>query len=211
MSERRSFKRLSGFRDARLLIIATEGESTEKAYFEGLKQIFHSPRTHIEVLKRTDSASDPVRIMRMIDQFRSTYKVRQNYDQLWVVIDVDKWGDQKLALVSQQCAQKKYHLAVSNPAFEIWLLLHVRGLETYSDEEKEEFILNKKVNNRSRLEQELCNLLGHYNKSNLDMSCFSDRITTAIANSRACDIRPDDRWPNELGTRVYILAELIIT
>jgi len=121
MPGRRDFKRKSGFRDSRLIVIAAEGEETEKRYFEGIKARYDNPRIHVEVLERLDSASDPAKVIKALDQFRSDYKLRKGHDQLWLVIDVDRWGNQKLSLVSQQCIQKCYQLAVSNPSFEIWI------------------------------------------------------------------------------------------
>jgi hypothetical protein len=42
MPAKRDFKRKSGLRDARLIIIAAEGEKTEKIYFEGLKEYYQN-------------------------------------------------------------------------------------------------------------------------------------------------------------------------
>lgn len=210
MADRRNFARKSGLRDARLIIIAAEGEETEKAYFEGLKEHYFNPRVHVEVLGRLESASDPTRVLKLLDQFRSTYHLRKGYDQLWLVIDVDRWGNQKLSSVSRQCLQKGYQLAVSNPAFEIWLILHIRALDSYSPEGLNELLLNRKENNRTRLERELLALLGSYNKAKPDMEFLCQHVLTAIQNARVADAHPEDRWPNELGTRVYLLAEEIV-
>lgn len=211
MAGRRSFTRKSGFRDSRLIIIATEGEETEKVYFEGLKNYYSNPRVHIQLLNRLSSASDPERILKNLDQFYSTYNLRKNYDQLWLVIDVDHWGNSKLACVSKLCFQKSYCLAISNPAFEIWLLMHIHPLDTYSPDVLLEFLNNRKTGRRSRLEIELINLLGSYNKSNPNMKYFSPRAKLAINNARIADDHPEDRWPNGVGTRVYLLVEQIIS
>jgi len=159
MAGRRNFTRKSGFRDARLIIIAAEGEKTEKVYFEGLKEYYSNPRVHVEVLYKLGSSSDPTKVIKLLDTFRSIYNLRKDYDQLWLVIDVDRWGIPKLVSVSQQCVQKCYHLAVSNPTFEIWLLLHICALDTYSLDMLDELFKNRKNGNRTRLDIELLNLL----------------------------------------------------
>lgn len=210
MTERRIFKRKSGYRDARLIIIATEGQETEKAYFEGLKKHYTNLHVHVEILERISSASDPLKVIVELDHFRSTYNLQKDYDQLWLVIDVDRWGSRKLSVVSQLCAQKNYHLAVSNPAFEIWLLMHINAIDAYSPEILGELLQNKKLRDRTRLEQELINLMRYYNKTNPDMNFFCQHVDTAIYNSRNADKNPEDRWPNSLGTRVYLLVEEII-
>jgi hypothetical protein len=210
MADRRKFSRKSGFRDSKLIVIAAEGRKTEKIYFDSIKEYYQNPRVHVEVLERIDSSSDPDRVLKSLDQFYKTYDLRKKQDQLWLVIDVDRWGNKKLASVSKMCLQKKYRLAVSNPAFEIWLLMHIRALETYSPIELEEFKLNQKIGERTRLELELLNLLGSYNKINPDMNFFNQHIYTAILNSQNSDCNPEERWPNGLGTRVYLLAREIV-
>jgi hypothetical protein len=210
MSGKRIFTRKSGLRDARLIVIAAEGEKTEKVYFLGLKEYYANPRIHVEVLEHVESASEPARILRLLDQFKQNYRLRRDYDELWLVIDVDRWREQKLSIVSQQCFQKGYKLAVSNPSFEIWLLLHIRALDAYSADILAEFLANQKVGNRTRLEQELLNELGHYNKTNLDMNFFCQQVYNAVENAQKADVHPEDRWPNSLGTRVYLLAQEIL-
>ena len=210
MPERRNFKRKSSLRDSRLIIIAAEGEETEKKYFEGLKENYENPRVHVEVLDRLEASSDPAKVLRRLDKFRSDYNLRRDYDELWLVIDVDRWGNQKLSLVSQQCVQKHYRLAVSNPSFEIWLILHVHSLDAYSPEIQAELIANKKEGKRTRLEQELLALLGSYNKTNPDMNYFAPQVFDAISNARNADKNLENRWPNGLGTRVYLLVEEIV-
>lgn len=210
MSGRRNFKRKSGERDSRLIVIAAEGKETEKQYFEGLKARYTNPRVHVEVLERRESASDPARVIKILDQFRSDYKLRKDHDRLWLVIDVDRWGSQKLSSVAQQCVQKHYQLAVSNPSFEIWLLLHVKSLDSYPPDILAEFLANKKDGDRTRLEKELLNLLKNFNKRNLDMEYFASRVFDAIPNARIVDINPEIRWPNQLGTRVYLLVEELV-
>ncbi|MEW5869849.1 MAG: RloB family protein [Chloroflexota bacterium] len=209
MPARRDFKRKSGLRDARLIIIAAEGQETEKLYFEGLKAHYNNPRVHVEIVERLIAGSDPEKVIQALDHFRSQYKLRKDYDQLWLVIDVDRWG-KKLPDVARKCLQKYYRLAVSNPAFEIWLLLHVRSLDSYPAEVLAEFMENKKTGERTRVDRELLALLGSYNKTNPDMEYFAPRVRAAIQNARAADQNPKTRWPNQAGSRVYLLVEEII-
>jgi len=212
--ERKKLERVSHVRDARLFVIATEGEETEKQYFENLtsKEWYCNPRVLIEVLERSTSASNPKRILRLLDERKKKRGLKFD-DELWLVIDRDKqsWTVEEIAKVAQVCYQKGYYLAVSNPCFEFWLLLHLNSLEEYSDTTLQEFLDNKKVtSNRTRLEMELVLQLGSYNKSNLETSSFLPFIKEAIERAKQLDMNPEQRWPNQLGTRVYILVEKII-
>jgi hypothetical protein len=202
--------RRSGVRDARLIIIASEGTNTEKQYFDALQARYRNTRIHPESIERRTTASDPAHVMKGLDDFRKEYKIRPGDDELWLVIDVDRWGEAKLAEVARKCQQKGYELAVSNPCFEVWLLLHIKALHEYPPEKLVELYANRKVGGRTCLEAELLNLLGAYNKFNLDPAPFIPHVAIAIERARGLDIHPEHRWPNHLGTRVYLLAQKII-
>jgi hypothetical protein len=197
-------------RDPRLIIIATEGRKTEKKYFEDFAFQSHNSQIKVHVLENPDDRSSPEHVLEVIEGFKDEYALEED-DLLWLVIDVDRWPTQDLSTIAQECNQKGYFLAISNPAFEIWLLLHLKNINDYSADQKEELLLNwKEDTNRTRLEREIIKLLGSYNKSNVDTGSFLPFINLAIARARELDIHPDHRWPNHLGTRVYLLAELIL-
>jgi len=203
---------LSGSRSlSRLIIIATEGTHTEKKYFEDMvTQYYHNPRVHVQVLERLTSASSPEHVLKVLNSFEKEYLLGKD-DELWMVIDLDRWHNRELGSVAAQCKQKDYRLAVSNPCFELWLLLHVKSPDDYTDVELQELAENKHVSEkRTRLERELLDKLGSYNKSNPDTSKFLPFVDIAIERARALDPHPEHRWPNGLGTRVYLLAETII-
>jgi len=103
-----------------LIIIAAEGKVTENQYFNALAspRYYYNPRIHVEVLVRDENASAPERVIAQLDAFRKQYSLRA-IDELWLVIDVDRWGDAKLSDIGTQCEQKGYRLAASNPCFEL--------------------------------------------------------------------------------------------
>jgi len=74
--------RASGNRDAKLIIIATEGEFTKKRYFEDLAFLFRRQNIYVKVLDRLDSASDPARVLVGLDKFRRDYSLRRNYNDV---------------------------------------------------------------------------------------------------------------------------------
>lgn len=212
----RKFKpreRKSGLRDAKLIIIAAEGAKTEKRYFTDLvvDERYRNPKIHVEILDRLQAEhSAPEHVIRKLDEFRQTYSLNEQ-DELWLVIDLDRWGSAKLSDISTQCIQKGYLLAVSNPGFEIWLLLHVASLDEYTAEQLEQFSQPGKPNDaRTPLEAELMRRTGSYNKSNLNTADYLPSVDLAIDRARAVDINPEHRWTNRIGTRIYLLVESII-
>ena len=202
-------RRPSAFRDAKLIIIATEDTKAEPKYFRDVAAYYKNPKVHVEVLARSRTSSSPEYVIGMLDKFKRKYHLFKD-DELWMVIDVDRWGEKKLSLIATQNRQKNYFLAVSNPCSDLWFLLHKKSLEEYPAETLEKFLNNKKSNNRTRLELELIKVFGEFNKKNLNTTLFIPSVKDAIARGRRLDLKPEQRWPLQLGTRIYMLVERII-
>lgn len=210
--DKRRFKphsRPTALRDAKLVVIATEDTKAEPKYFEDLAAYYRNHKIHVEVLTRNHTASAPEYVINMLDRFKRKYHLNKE-DELWMIIDVDRWGEKKLSFIAKQCRQKDYSLAVSNPCSDLWFLFHKKSLEDYPLKTLEEFFENKKKNNRTRLEQELINVFGGFNKTNLNTAQFLPFVKDAIDRARKSDTDTSHRWPVTLGTRIYLLAEKII-
>lgn len=213
MRVRRPFERPVGkLRDARLIVIATEDTKAAKAYFDAMASpnYYQSSKIHVEVLPREDTASAPERILEQLDEWLAEYQIKED-DELWLVIDVDQWGSRKLNQIAKACFQKNIYLAVSNPAIELWFLLHLTDVAQYDKNTCYELQRNAKINGkRTRLEKEIINLVGRYDKGKLHVDDYLPHIENAIAWAEKLDTNPNDRWPQQLGTRVYLLARSII-
>jgi hypothetical protein len=121
--KRRKFQRSLGERRYRkLFVIATEGEKTEPQYFA----IFNDHESVIQVrcLKSTGHDSSPASVLKRMNNYLSQADLRPS-DEAWLVVDTDQWTNKQLDQLdawAQKC--RNYGLAVSNPNFEYWLLLH---------------------------------------------------------------------------------------
>ncbi len=203
-------ERIAGRRDVKkLFVIVTEGEKTEQTYFQDLAadKRFNHPSVHVEIIQSADSS--PEHVLARLTEFTNEYELGDN-DELWLVIDRDRWEVSMLSSVTQEAFQKRFCVADSNPAFELWLLFHHCSLDDYTSEKLKELEENKKTGTRTRLELELISILGSYSKSNLKTSCYLPNVDAAIANARASDVKESDRWLNHIGSRVYKLAQSII-
>ena len=209
--KRRPYSRESAVRDARLIVIATEDTKATVAYFKALKTVYKNRQVHVEVRQRPHTASDPAIVLTDLKVWIKQYQIGEE-DELWLLIDVDRWGDAKLSQVAAECAQKGIRLAVSNPAIELWFLLHVRDVAADDDEEEKQALLaNSKVNaNRTYLEQAILDVVGSYNKSKLDVRPFLPHVEQAITRAEHLDTASDGRWPQQLGTRVYLVARSVV-
>ena len=211
MSKRRfsSRTRRTKVRDARLIIIATEGEHTEKQYFQALADEYRNSKIHVEILATTDTKSAPNHVIERLNKFKQQYSLEAN-DELWLVIDVDKWEVRLLSEIAKTCIANQYLLAVSNPCFELWLLLHIAKWDEYSAEQVQALFENSKDGNRTVLEKELMQRVGEHKKSNLKSELYIPHVELAIEQAKVLDTNPNDRWTQSIGTRVYIIAQSII-
>lgn len=117
-------------------------------------------------------------------------------DELWLVVDRDSWTEADLDDVVQALASMpKYHLALSNPCFELWLVLHRRESSGRSC---------------TQLEAILKHELGAYRKNRYDVDALKSTLSDAIARAEQMDTRPKDPWPRRDGTHVYRLVRKLV-
>jgi len=175
----------SVLRDTRLVVVATEGEATEPLYFSA----FGDTRVQVRILPCVDGESSPRHVLKNVLGYKEQYDIGGG-DELWIVIDRDRWKDEMLSEVAQEAATRGIGLAVSNPCFELWLALHL------------EADLPDPVDSGS-LEAHLRQELGIFNKSNFDVARLLAGLEPACQKADALDVEKDHRWPNNMGTRVY--------
>ena len=178
-------RRRRPFRDpATLILIVCGGEATEPAYFHGLRQHMRNPAIKSVVSVRPE---DPKRVV----AFAATR--RGDYDQVWCVLDVDEF-DYTEAIRSARSA--KIELAVSNPCFEYWLLLHFENcdavLTCYRDVEK-------------RLRKHLPS----YNKSELRFADYVEGIGEAVQRATVRCVDHGAEYRTNPSTGVWRLVEFM--
>jgi hypothetical protein len=181
-------------RDASLCVIATEGEKTEKQYFA----IFQNPKVRVKMLPtEEDHLSAPGHVLDRLDRFKQEHDLNAQQDTLWLMVDVDHHRAKELSAVCQEALQKGFQLAVSNPCFELWLLLH--HIEAIAEDKDCETV-----------EKRLRAHLGGYNKINLQIEQFRLFIAEAIRRAKALHQDSAERWPASTGTHVYKVVETLM-
>lgn len=203
--ERRDFNRISGVRDPSLIIIAAEGEKTEFKYFTFCRNEFHDSRVKLHFLERDiekKSWSSPEHVLDQLNQYASENGIKST-DEYCLVIDIDSWPEAQLSAVAQICAQKGYLLTVSNPCFELWILLHIIDIENDFDTSQ----LNEIFENKDNHIKQLLHNYGGYDLNGLNIEKFKTDVQQAIIRARKFDSSPEQRWPQYLCTRVYRLME----
>lgn len=208
-------ERREAFRDARLIVIASEGKDTERVYFKALAKEYTNPRVHVHILERSvdeQNNSSPEHVLKQLNDYKSQYELEAD-DELWLVVDKDRWTEAMLSRVATECSQEvAMHMALSNPCFELWLLLHMEDATSLTPEEQKQWLENrrKSKNADTYLKVRLRQKMGSYHESSYDALTLTAHIEDAIERARALDKNPTDRWPQTLGTRVYLLAESVM-
>lgn len=188
----RSYKKGEPFRDATFLIIACEGAKREKIYFETLAK--GNQRIKVKILSPSDDTtghSAPHWLLERAISFTQELGIIK-YDTLWFVLDVDRWGRETLETIKSEC-KNNWSLAVSNPCFEIWLLMH------YS--EPSEIVSETPKQLKAELHTKI--------KGGYKVETAINNVTIAIERARNVDLT-DHFIPLPKTTKVYLLADQII-
>ncbi len=183
------------FEDSSLLepkrkyFIACEGRHSEYRYFKGLSRTTdkHGISPAIDFVFVEHSEGSGNHPLQLIEQASEEVQDKGNFlkgDCLCILVDRDRasFTDQQFIEAVQHCASENIKLFVSNPCFELWLLLHFSDLSEY---DLEKIKANKKSGGRTYVELILKDdhLNGSYQKKTLNYNLFDDKVERAIANS----------------------------
>ncbi|OGQ94755.1 MAG: hypothetical protein A2521_16675 [Deltaproteobacteria bacterium RIFOXYD12_FULL_57_12] len=186
-NRRRGFGRRPPFRSYRkIFVLATEGQKTEPAYFA----MFNSKTVQVKILESRYRTA-PLQVLDRAKQFARDTEIRKG-DEVWLVIDRDNWTVAQLREVFTGCRQHNFSLAVSNPCFEYWLLLHFEDGRAVFDARS----------CRVRLQR----YLPEFDKGHVEISKLRPGVVAAIDRAAGKD-RPSCRdWPRTTGSTVYRLV-----
>lgn len=210
--------REGGFLDAeKLYILSYEGEKTEVKYFNKFRNSeYFNDSGIIEIvpLKRDlNTGTDPLSVKRLLKKAKENYPFKKT-DEFWLIIDRDHWETiHKIdfnQLVIDCKKEENFFLAMSNPCFEIWLIMHLKDISEYSEEEQDLLLKNKSV---SRRKNHIDIILGHlqgmdYNK-NPNPETFLPLTKIAIERAEKLDITKDP-YPKNLGSHIYKLIQKLV-
>ena len=192
---RRSFQRPLGERRYRKqFVVAVEGKLTEQQYFEQLRGF--TPLIHIVCVSGNEKSA-PAYVLKRLKNYLRDNPLRET-DEAWLVVDRDEWPPSELdKLHAWTRRDPRFALAVSNPAFELWLLLHFQNAGPASTHQTVRQLLSKH--------------LPGYEKSLSKHRISQAQIQSALQRARAVDQPPCTTWPTNAGiTTVYRLVERVL-
>ncbi len=107
----------------RRVLIVSQGEITEPCYIEALKR--HWRRGAVDV---REHPKNPIALIEWADkETKRNARSGDKYDETWVVFDAERCPNPTvLAQAEAKARAASIQVAMSNPCFEVWLLLHLR-------------------------------------------------------------------------------------
>jgi hypothetical protein len=111
------------------VLVVCEGQKTEPLYVRAFARAVRNPLVHVEIDDRGGVPKTLVERAKALKQDAEKQARRQRdenlrFDEVWCVFDVDEHPH--LADARQQARDNQIQLAISNPCFELWALLHLQ-------------------------------------------------------------------------------------
>jgi RloB-like protein len=138
---------------------------TEKQYLDGLRRHFRDSPVRLVVRPEVGAPSQLVEHAAKLWQ-----RDKDGFDEVWCVFDVDEFGDD-IATAVTIARRAKILLAISNPCFEFWLLLHFCDHTAW-------------LNGAAAAKTKLCGHLAGYDKTKLDFAIVASGVAEAIGRGR---------------------------
>jgi hypothetical protein len=198
MSKRDSLRRRPAFRSPQpRFLIVCEGTRTEPGYF---KEKRHLDRSLVD-LDLSPGGVPKTLVERAVEMKRAAQRRAKSekdgnldYDEVWCVFDIDEHPFVEEA--KQQARVNQINTVISNPCFELWMLLHFRDQRAYID--------------RAQVQHECRRYLPNYEKDP-PTGALSPRYDDAVARATDLDVWQASRdcEGENPSTGVYRLTERI--
>lgn len=190
--------RLTGTRPyKKLFLLSAEGAKTEESYFRFFNSL--GLPISVKILKRQTSKSSPKQVLKeMMKYIGKGSKELKKQDEAWIVIDRNGWPeDQIQKILDWEEKKEKHNVAISNPNFEYWLLLHFEdGNRVQSPKDC-----------LTRLREHLPDYQKSVDMSKITRECFE----TAIQRAKVRHKNKVETGSKIYSTNVHILVERILS
>lgn len=114
----------------RVIRVLTEGKVTEPEYIKILERNIN---VRIEIDRR--DAGVPLTLVRRAREYQLMNKKRNpSFDEIWCIFDVDEHPNIDQAI--HEARDSGINIAISNPCFELWLVLHYQNQNRYIDRQE---------------------------------------------------------------------------
>lgn len=163
-------------------------EATERDYLRGLVAQVANPAVTVRITAKSCSPSQLVKYAKVQRDLSPT-----DFDEVWCVFDVDEFQDVPRAVAMAQ--EAGIDIAVSNPCFELWPILHFAAHNGYAGTYRE-------------LLPHLTRHLPRYDKSRLDFRHFAEGWRDALTRAKPLAPQGKEHEVNP-ATGVWTLVDRI--
>ena len=177
------------------ILVSTEGARTEVEYFEHLNVLYDA--IVVEPIPR-DSKSAPKNVLSAMIQYVKSEDIGSDAI-FWIVVDIDKHPTIQFEEIHNWCKEhQEYNLAISNPCFELWLILHYEFKSQYKNHKECKSYFNTNYGNSPDIPW--------------FKSITKSHVQRAYKFAKENDTTGTTGWPIELGcTTVYRIVENYIS
>ncbi len=204
MRKKRGYKRDTPeklVRDYKLFAIACEGGKREPAYFRLFE--YMSRKITVDIIEDKVGEAElghkyPIKSAPKWVLDRAVKYIEKegltDEDDLWFVMDKDKWKDEQLRYIAELCNEHpNWHIVISNPCFEVWLYFH----------KKRE--LPENIGSKA-----LKTVVSEFEEGGYAPHKFIVDLPIAILNSKKVDSDKKHFMPKPGETKVYQLGEALL-
>lgn len=221
----------------KILFLAMEGRVTEEEYFYRITELFDEIKNHIQIITIMENAvytaprcrtqeqhlelskSHPKQLLAKMDQFKRNEDQKFQFakhpdDEFWLIMDVDDhFSPEKIqdwCETLQDCDKKGYRYTISNPFFELWLLLHFDNPidEDFKYAVTEQHPYEKTSHFRKRLRKLGAPLKDKKHIREMDYTI--DGVKVAIERAKKLHKPEEKILPRFLTTTVHLLMQEIL-
>lgn len=181
------------------VLVVCEGRVTEPQYFDAFRK--EEENQLVEVLIDSEGGAPKTLVERAAIRKKSSEEEARRardenlkYDEVWCVFDIDEHP--KIPDARQQARDNAINLAISNPCFELWLLLHFREQHAHVE--------------RKPITKLLRNHIPDYRKR-VPFETLRDGYSEAVLRAQQLDKHHIDvgNEGDNPSTNVYLLTERI--
>lgn len=198
------------------IAIAAEGQE-EMLYLSRIRDVTTANSSTLMVVLLNEfymnpieaiSLSHPKHRYELIEQWRIYYSTRlgiTNDDEEWLICDRDDSNfksQQYDSYVHMARKNPHFHFIVSNPAFQLWLLLHFTSQIPV-------FQSSKCKDKIRMLEAEIRKYAGAYTHGSLDFGKYATHVRDAMKNSQQYSTYTMEDLKDMTGTHFFKLLEFI--
>jgi len=184
------------FRDDVLIVVVTEDTYAPDHYFKLVK----ARRVNVKVASSQGGHCSPGAVLESARALKKDPDF-ESFDEFWLLLDTDHWTDgshlDNYIRTIQEANDEGFHVAVSNPCFDLWLLLHHDDVQA-----------GRSFGSCAEVASRFREVIGSFNKTKLKADHFNvDLALTAI--SRGKKLTPDttNYRPENPGTQAWALVE----